>query len=283
MKLPSHQITAFIKVAEEKSFSKAAAALSVTQSALSQRISTLEAEIETTLIIREPSGLSLTHAGELLLRYCQTAQSLEEEVLKQLKSTSQKLAGTFRIAGFSSVMRSVIIPSLSPFLRKNPDVVCEFKSFEVNELLNVLKSSRADIIILDHQYKKNGIVQHVLGKEEYVVIESSNFQTPKDLYLDHGPQDNATEDFFRSQATNYKNYRRSFMGDVYGVISGVEEGLGRAVMSKHLLKNNKKIKVLKGFKKYNRDITLHYYEQSYYSKLHQEFVRELEANAKGFL
>lgn len=280
MKLPSHQVSAFIELAKTKSFSKAADTLAVTQSALSQRISNLEIDLETTLFIRESSGLILTTAGEMLLRYCQTAQSLEEEVLKSLKSTSTQLAGTIRIAGFSSIMRSVVIPSLVHFLRENPAVVCEFKSFEVSELFDVLRSSKADIVILDYHLNKNGIIEHIIGQEEYVVIESKNYKSPEDLYLDHGPHDNATESFFNFQSTQPKTYRRSFMGDVYGIINGVEEGLGRAVMSKHLLKNNKKVKVLKNYKKYVRNVTLNYFEQPFYSALHKEVVKNISKHSK---
>ena len=283
MILPSHQLKAFIEVAKAKSFSRAAQSLSVTQSALSQRISHLEMELETTLFVRESSGPILTTSGEILLRYCQTAQSLEEEVLQQLKSTSTKFAGTFRIAGFSSIMRSVIVPALSPFLRDNPGVVCEFKNFEVNQLFDVLRSSKADLIILDYHLNKNGIVEHVLGQEEYVVIESSEYKAPNDLYLDNGPLDNATESFFEFQPVSPKSFRRSFMGDVYGIINGVEQGLGRAVMSKHLLKKNKKIKILKNYKKYLRDVTLNYFEQPFYSVLHKEIVSQICKNSKNYL
>lgn len=282
MKLSSHQVSAFIELAKTRSFSKAASTLAVTQSALSQRISNLEVDLETTLFIREPSGLILTTAGEMLLRYCQTAQSLETEVLESLKSNSKKFAGTFRIAGFSSILRSIIIPSLAPFLRENPGVICEFKSFEVNELLDVLRSSKADIVILDYHLNKNGIIEHTLGQEEYVVIESSSHESPSDLYLDHGPHDNATESFFNFQSSAPKTFRRSFMGDVYGIITGVEEGLGRAVMSKHLLKSNKKVKILKGYKKYLRDVTLNYFEQPFYSTLQKEIVNQICKNSKVF-
>lgn len=282
MKIPSHHASAFIELAKTKSFSKAAIKLSITQSALSQRIAHLEADLETTLFIREPSGPILTTSGEMLLRYCQTAQSLEEEVLKSLKSTSTNFAGTFRIAGFSSVMRSIIIPSIAPFLRENPEVVCEFKSYEVAELFDVLKSSKADIVILDYHLKKNGIIEHIIGKEEYVVIESKSFESPKDLYLDHGPHDNATESFFNFQSSAPKSLKRTFMGDVYGIINGVEEGLGRAVMSRHLLKNNKKIKIIKGHQKYLRDITLNYFEQPFYPSLHKEIVKQICKNSKAF-
>lgn len=282
MKIPSHQISAFLEVVKTKSFSKAAGNLAVTQSALSQRISNLESDLETTLFIRESSGLYLTSEGEVFLRYCQAVSSLEEETLGALKKETKGFSGTIRIAGFSSVMRSMIIPSLAPFLRGNPDVNCEFESYEMADLPEVLKSAKADIIILDHHLNKKGIVEHVIGKEEYVVIESAKFQSPKDVYLDHGPHDSATETFFDLQGGSVKPYRRTYMGDVYGIIDGVEQGLGRAVMSKHLLLENKKVKLVTGFKKHHKDITLNYYERPFYSKLHQKVVEEIEGMAGEF-
>lgn len=167
-------------------------------------------------------------------------------------------------------MRSVIIPCLADFLKENSQVICEFQSYEISELPNVLKSAKADLIILDHHLSKQGFVEHSLGQEEYVVIESAKLKTPTDLYLDHGPNDSATEDFFNTQTNAPKNYRRSFMGDVYGIIDGVELGLGRAVMSKNLIINNKKIKQVKGFKTYTKDITINYFEQPFYSLLHKK-------------
>ena len=283
MRLAGHQISAFLELAQTQNFSRAAQKLGVTQSALSQRIANLESELETTLIIRDSAGLILTSAGELLLRYCQSAQSLEDEVLNQLKSNTEFLAGTIRIAGFSSVIRSVVMKALAPMLRANPNIICEFKSYEMIELYDVLKSAKADMVILDYHLNKNGIIEHVLGQEEYVAIESSKYQGPEDIYLDHGPHDNATESFFHFQNEHKKSYRRSFMGDVYGIIDGVENGLGRAIMSSHLIRDNKKIKIIKGHKKYLRDVTLHYFERPYYSKLHQKISQELIKQSKNYL
>lgn len=276
MKLTNHQLRAFFETAKLRSFSKAAEELNVTQSALSQRVSNLEGELETTLFIRDTSGPILTESGEMLFRYCQFNDTAENEVLVKLKSGREMVSGVIRIAGFSSVLRSVIIPSLAPFLRKHPHVQCEFRSYEVIELYEILKMAKTDLVILDYNLKKDGIVEEVLGQEEYVVIESSKFEAPSDIYLDHGPHDNATESFFRFQDRRPTSYRRTFMGDVYGILNGVELGLGRAVMSKHLLKGNNKVKIVKGYKKYCRDITLNYYEQPYYPHLHKLIIEELK-------
>jgi DNA-binding transcriptional LysR family regulator len=281
MKLSSLQLAAFFETAKCKSFSRAAERLGITQSALSQRVANLEDDLQVTLLIRDPAGPLLTEAGERLLRYCQVNDSLEQEILGRLKSGAY--SGMVRIAGFSSVLRSAIIPSLAPFLRAHPGVHCEFRSYEVNELADVLKNAEADFAILDDHLERSGVVEHALGREEYVVIESAKFECPENLYLDHGPHDNATEMFFRTQPGAPKNYQRSFMGDVYGIINGVELGLGRAVMSRHLLKGNNKVRIKKGYRRYFRDVTLNYFSQPYYSGLQRAVVDQLTENVPRYL
>lgn len=274
MKISHLGLSAFSESAKTLNMTEASRNMGITQSALSQRLAQLEDELETTLFFRDSKGLVLTESGERLLRFAETNQGLEEELLRDLKGTKGELSGSIRIAGFSSIMRSLIIPSLSPILRKNTGINLSFQSHEVAELPGILSSSRADFIILDYGMNKKGIAEEVLTDEEYVVIESAMYKSPQDIYLDHGPMDNATESYFSHQG-KYQPYRRSFMGDVYGIILGVEEGLGRAVMSKHLVEDNKKVKILKGFKPYRRPITLHYYERAYYPELFTKIKEEL--------
>lgn len=276
MKLSHLGLSAFHQTAITLNVTEAARQLGITQSALSQRLAALEAELNSTLFIRDPKGMILTQEGEKLLRYTEMSNQLEGELLSSFQSDQSELVGGIRIAGFSSVMRSIIIPRMMSFMRQHSKVHVDFQSYEMTDLPQVLSTSRADMIVLDFALEKVGIHQQVLGFEEYVVIESAMYHGPIDVFLDHGPHDNATESFFKAQDKR-PPYRRSFMGDVYGIIQGVEEGIGRAVMSKHLIDGNKKIKVIKGFKAYRRPITLHYYERPFYSKLFQRVVQELRS------
>ncbi len=275
MKLSHLGLTAFYECARTLNMTQAARQLGLTQSALSQRLAQLEEEVSTTLFIRDSKGLILTETGERMLRFSEMNAGLEEELLRDLKGKKGELAGNLRIAGFSSIMRSMIIPALAPLLRKHPAIHLSFLSYEMAELPQVLSSSRADYVITDYEMNKRGISQEILGYEEYVVIESSRLETPEDIYLDHGPEDNATEAFFSAQG-KIPPYRRSFMGDVYGIILGVEEGLGRAVMSRHLVEENRKVKILRGFKSYKRPITLHYYERPFETELSRRVRAELK-------
>ncbi len=237
MKINNLGLMAFHQVAHRLNMTLAAEDLGITQSALSQRIMALENDLETTLFVREGKSLSLTLAGEELLRYTKNQVSLESELISKLKGESSTIGGSLRVGTYSSVLRSIVLPRLSKFLIKYPQVNPELKSYETNLLYEVLRSSQADFIITDERLNKKGIVETQIGEEEYVVIESAIGTVHKDLYFDHDLNDQTTKSFFEIQV-NTPNYRRSFMGDVYGIIDAVEMGLGRAVMSKHLVEND---------------------------------------------
>ena len=87
--LSSLQLEAFMAVAQEQSFSKAAEVVHLSQSALSQRILNLEEELQTTLFIRQHTGTTLTSAGQNLLRFCRSKMILEKEFRQQLQQTEQ--------------------------------------------------------------------------------------------------------------------------------------------------------------------------------------------------
>lgn len=283
MKISNLGLSAFIKTSQTLNITTAAKELGLTQSALSQRIALLEAELEVTLFVREARGLKLTEAGARLLRFSLLNEKLEEEVLLELKGNSTELAGTIRIAGYSSIIRSVIIPAVTPFLLKHPKVQIYFRSYEMSELESALQTASADIVCMDYKWEKKGIASALLGQEEFIAIESKKFEAPEGLYLDHDPEDNATIDFFKQQIKAPKGFRRSYMGDVYGIIDGVESGLGRAVMSKHLIRENKKISILKNYHGIKRPVLMYYFEQPYYSRLMKEILEELKTQAKIFL
>jgi DNA-binding transcriptional LysR family regulator len=196
MKLSHLSLQAFLKAATTLNMTEAAKELGLTQSALSQRIAQLESELSVTLFLREPRGLKLTESGERLLRFALLNEKFEDEMLSEITGASHEIAGVIRIAAYSSVLRSVIIPTLAPFMLKNPKVQVSFQSYEVFELEDVLKTASADIICTDYSWDKKGIVKVVIGSEDFVVIESQKHKSPKDLYLDHGPDDNARKIFF---------------------------------------------------------------------------------------
>lgn len=121
-----NDLLAFIAVAREQSFTRAAAQLGVSQSALSHTIRGLESRLGLRLLTRTTRSVSPTEAGERLLQ--KVAPHFEEiEVeLTALSELRDKPAGTVRITAGDHAISTILWPRLSPLLAEYPDISIEF-------------------------------------------------------------------------------------------------------------------------------------------------------------
>jgi DNA-binding transcriptional LysR family regulator len=118
-------LRAFVAVGRECSFTKAAAKLGVSQSALSHTIRELEARLGVRLLTRTTRSVAPTDAGERLL---QTAGPRIEEIEGELAALSElreKPAGTIRITATEYAVDTILWPKLTKFLRHYPDIKAE--------------------------------------------------------------------------------------------------------------------------------------------------------------
>jgi DNA-binding transcriptional LysR family regulator len=121
-----NDLQAFVIVAREGSFTRAAAQLGVTQSALSQSLRGLEARLGIRLLTRTTRSVSPTEAGERLLRAIGYRFDDIEAELDALTALRDKPAGTVRITCSDHILRSTLMPRLLPLLRDYPDIHVEF-------------------------------------------------------------------------------------------------------------------------------------------------------------
>jgi DNA-binding transcriptional LysR family regulator len=121
-----NDLLAFLAVAREGSFTRAAATLGVTQSALSQTIRALEERLRIRLLTRTTRSVSPTAAGERLAQAIGSRLDEIEAELEALTELRDKPAGTVRITCGDSVLRTVLLPKLTPLLREYPDITIEF-------------------------------------------------------------------------------------------------------------------------------------------------------------
>ncbi len=116
----------FVTVAREGSFTRAAALLGVTQSALSQAIRALEAKLDIRLLTRTTRSVSPTVAGErLMLAIGHRFDEIEAE-MDVLTAMRDKPAGTVRITCGDHIVRTTLLPKLAPLLKELPDIQVEF-------------------------------------------------------------------------------------------------------------------------------------------------------------
>ncbi len=120
-----NDLAAFLAVARERSFTRAAAQLGVSQSALSQTIRGLEERLGLRLLTRTTRSVSPTEAGDRLLH---TVGPRFEEIDAELEALSElreKPAGTIRITAVEHAADTVLWPKLAKFLREYPDIKVE--------------------------------------------------------------------------------------------------------------------------------------------------------------
>jgi DNA-binding transcriptional LysR family regulator len=121
-----NDLIAFVAVARERSFTRAAATLGLTQSALSQSVRGLEERLQIRLLTRTTRSVAPTAAGERLVRAIGNRFDEIEAELDALTELRDKPAGTVRITCGDNVLRTVLMPKLAPLLLVYPDITVEF-------------------------------------------------------------------------------------------------------------------------------------------------------------
>ncbi|RZV01719.1 UNVERIFIED_ORG: DNA-binding transcriptional LysR family regulator [Serratia quinivorans] len=120
-----NDLATFMAVAQEGSFTRAAAKAGTSQSAVSQTISSLERRLQLKLLNRTTRSLTLTDAGERLLSLIGPAIEEISLGLEQLADLREKPAGTVRISADEYAIQQILWPKLSPVLKNYPDVKLE--------------------------------------------------------------------------------------------------------------------------------------------------------------
>ncbi|BCN40038.1 LysR family transcriptional regulator [Alicycliphilus denitrificans] len=181
-----NDLLAFVTVAREGSFTRAAALLGVTQSALSQAIRGLEERLRIRLLTRTTRSVAPTPAGERLMQAIGHRFDEIEAELDALTALRDKPAGTVRITCGDYVLHSVLLPRLAPLLRAYPDVTLEF---DVNYGLRDIVADRFDAgVRLGNTIDKDMIAVPIGAPLRMAVVASPDYfathpvpKTPHDL------------------------------------------------------------------------------------------------------
>lgn len=137
----------FCEVAKSKSFSKAAAALYMTQPAVSQSMMQLETELGTRLFTRTPKGVVLTNEGQMLFEHISSALNIIGAGEKKLAEIKDLLAGELRIGVGDTISRYYLLPFLEKFHRQYPDIGLKVFNGTTPELCSMLKSGEVDLAV----------------------------------------------------------------------------------------------------------------------------------------
>ena len=120
-----NDLMAFLAVARERSFTRAAAKLGVSQSALSHTMRRLEARMGIRLLTRSTRSVSPTEAGERLLARLRPALDNVGQAVEEVNAFRDKPMGTLRIVMGRAIATTVFAPMVAPFLAAYPEITLE--------------------------------------------------------------------------------------------------------------------------------------------------------------
>jgi DNA-binding transcriptional LysR family regulator len=179
-------ILAFLAVSRERSFTRAAARLGVSQSALSHTISGLEERMGLRLLTRTTRSVSTTEAGERLARSLGPRFDEIEAELASVAELRDKPAGTIRITTSGHAAETILMPALAKFLLDYPDILVETV---IDPALTDIVAERYDAgIRLGEQVEKDMIAVRIGPDLRMAAVATPSYfeahakpKTPQDL------------------------------------------------------------------------------------------------------
>jgi DNA-binding transcriptional LysR family regulator len=179
-------ISAFLAVARERSFTKAAGKLGVTPSALSHSVKGLEARLGLRLLARTTRNVAPTEAGERLVRSLGPHFEQIEAEIEAISELRDKPRGTIRLTSTDFVIDTIFRPRLKPFLAQYPDIKVEI-SIEYG-FTNIVEQRFDAGVRLGEAVAKDMIAVRIGPDWRFAVVGSPDYfsrrsepQTPQEL------------------------------------------------------------------------------------------------------
>ena len=164
------RLKVFYTVANRLSFTKAATELFITQPAVSKHIQDLEEQYKIKLFDRNGSKISLTKAGELLLKHTKNIFEIYREIDFDLSTLINQQQGTLRLGASTTISQYIIPPLLARFHQKMKDIKVNLLNGNTEQIESALLNKEIEIGIVEGQSKNQSIKYTKFLKDELVLV-----------------------------------------------------------------------------------------------------------------
>ena len=193
------QLRAFVVAAREKSFTRAAEALYVTQPSVTARIQTLEIEMKTPLFLRKGRTIELTESGKVFLPYAERALSVLDEGEQAVRNVREGTAGRLSLAAIQTICLFLIAPVLDRFHHANPNVEIFVRQGLSSEIVEMVLDDVVQLGVVIGPVIHPQIKNLTLFQDEIVVVAAPAHRLAR-LQISNGPtpvpaDEFATEEF----------------------------------------------------------------------------------------
>ena len=174
-----HQLRYFVAVADEGSFSRAAAREHVAQPSLSQQIQKLEAEMDQRLFDRLPRSVVVTEAGKCLLEYARKILVEIADARRCVDELKREVVGRLAVGAIPTIAPYVLPALIEKFQRRYPKVTLEIFEDTTERLVRRMEDGEVDIALVSTCDESPDLERHSLGKEALLVLLPKGHQLAK--------------------------------------------------------------------------------------------------------
>ncbi|WP_342388272.1 LysR family transcriptional regulator [Salinicoccus bachuensis] len=234
----------FVAVVEERSFTRAASMLHMTQPAVSGYIKQLEEELDITLIERSTRGIRLNPAGEIYYHHAKEMMSLESRMHHLIHDLQEETKGPIHI-GASYTYGEYILPSiLARLVKKHPGIIPEVHISNSAAIMHGIKSSDLDIGIIEDEITDTKVNITRLLKDAMHIIGDATFPASPTLQTLE-----ETTWLIREEGSGTRHYQEQVLerlgihpktitlSSTQAIKNAVASGIGLSLLSKHTIQH----------------------------------------------
>jgi LysR family transcriptional regulator (chromosome initiation inhibitor) len=239
MSLLSPPLEAFWAVVRKGTVQDASYILGITQTGVTQRIRSLEKQLQTTLFIRSRKGMRLTTEGEALLQFVKGSLEIEGMALSKIQRAAKDSIIEVSISGPSSILRSRVIPNLIKLKSSYPLLRFRFDLSDTESNVEKLKTGFCDFAVLEHHHVTREMDSKIIKAERYCLYGSASWKRrllpdiiKNEPIIDFNQDDNMTFNYLdKYKLKNLANKERHFANNTDALISMIASGLGYSVLA----------------------------------------------------
>lgn len=259
-------------VAEHKTVHAGARAIHISQTAMTQRILSLEQKLKTTLFIRTRQGMQLTSEGEKILRYCRTVSNFSQETIMEMLNSGIDSIQRVKISGPSSIMTSRIIPRNMLLMKQFPKLYITFDINDTDEIINSLRTGTSQFSILKPEQVSQDMKAKTLSPEKYLLVCTSKWKNRKlksilqsERIIDFDESDQMSINYLgQFDLLQYAQPDRLFVNRTESLSKMLIAGYGYGVLTKEFSKpflDNGELMALNSGKSFDNLLILAWYDR----------------------
>ncbi|MFZ7131679.1 MAG: LysR family transcriptional regulator [Eubacteriales bacterium] len=184
-----HKLQYFISLAETSNFTKAAKANYITQTAMSQQISSMEKELEVRLFDRTKNKVSITQAGQYFLEETKVIVERYQQALRNTKKIGKGSSGNLTIGYCGPTEKELLCKIMEFFIEKHPSVNVFLQNENFKQLYNNLDRETCDVVIsLSGEVEKEVCFDRIILKKDVAVLAVSKKHPKADVKKMHASE-----------------------------------------------------------------------------------------------